>query len=519
MGGRVIHVRGGTRAVYAHSTFRGSRSGLGNVGTYQLGRRLIAASGVVEAHLGANDGEWVVLSRLASPWAHDATFTERFAVAARAVAEVQAPELIELIEYGNGPDGIWFAERGGDGEPLRALMTSNGGQLSTLESLAIVDRVAHGLSVLHDRGLVHGDPSPSSIFIRSSGEVGLLHTGFAPVAGHHEQRGPARSEPHAIAPEQLEGRYESATDVFRLGLMLLEMLTGRSLFVAADPKQVLENVRRFQGATASAFADVPPPLQPALEWMMEASPAKRATISEALSALQLGAGSLGELPPSWELARTFQRLMGDRQPPMAARTTELRLSPPRAAQPPPPVPRPSAPTGAVLGRVRPKTSELVAPPSPSEPPPLGTLDRPQCALVEALLPAFGEAGHEGVALLQLCADLVGELGGSPLDVGYARFVCATVVSHNLRRGAAAFATPARDALTSQEHAQLERHAAFLFDAPVPPANTWAKAVDGALTFARAGDSTCPAPWQPVVASLAGRVGPDVLAALERVLAR
>lgn len=501
------------------------------MGTYQLGRRLIAASGVVEAHLGANDGEWVVLSRLASPWAQDATFTERFAIAVRTLSEVKAPELVELIEYGNGPDGIWFAERGGDGEPLRALMTSPhaapslpGGALTTLESLAIVDRVAHALSTLHTRGLVHGDPSPSSIFIRSSGEVCLMHTGFAPVAGHHEQRGPARSEPHAIAPEQLEGRYERSTEVFRLGLMLLEMLTGRSLFVASDPKQVLENVRRFQGATASAFADVPPPLQSALEWMMEADPAKRASISEAVSALQLGAGALGELPPAWELARTFQRLMGDRQPPMAARTTELRLSPPRAMQPPPPVPRPSAPTGAILGRVRPKTSELLAPPPPppptqTEPPPLGTLDRSQGALFESLLPAFGEAGHEGVALLQLCVDLVGELGGSTLDAGYARFVCATVVSHNLRRGVPVFAALSRDALAKDEHAHLDRHAAFLFDAPVPPANTWAKAVDGALAFSRTGGSTCPAPWQPVVSTLAGRVGPEVLAALERVLSR
>lgn len=315
----------------------------------------MAASGVVEAHLGAADGAWLVLSRLSSPWGQDTRFVERFGQHARALAELHAPELAPLQEFGTGGDGIWFAEKTGDGEPLRALMASKTSRLAVHECIAIVERVAQGLIVLHQAGLAHGDVSASSVFITPQGAVQLLRPGLAVVAGSHPSRGPARSEPHALAPEQLQGMASAATDVFRLGLLLLEMLTGKSLFVANDPTQVLALAQRFQGVPAAAFAGVAPQLTSALGWMMHRSPDERPAAPEVPNALEMASAALGLSTGDTEIARAYRRLLADRTP--VGRLTELRVAPPRVSVPPPQVPRPSAPlptstpTGAVLGRI------------------------------------------------------------------------------------------------------------------------------------------------------------------------
>lgn len=326
------------------------------MGTYQLGRRLVAASGVVEAHLGARDGQWLVLSRLSPPWTQDHTFLERFSTQSRALASVRAAELAPLLEFGAGGDGLWFVEETGDGEPLRALMTSKTGRLSVEESVAIIERVAQGIGALHRAGQVHGDVSASSVFVTVSGKVLLMHAGFSVIAGSHPSRGPARSEPHAIAPEQVASASQQATDVFRMGLLLLEMLTGRSLFVAPNPMDVLGLAQKFQAVPSSVLQGVPEQLRTVLGWMLNRDPHERPPALEVPEALQMASASLGLSTTDDELSRAFRRLMSDRQPPMAARTTELRLVPPRPAAPPPPVTRPPPaapvnPNAAVIGRI------------------------------------------------------------------------------------------------------------------------------------------------------------------------
>ncbi|MDX2011592.1 MAG: protein kinase [Myxococcaceae bacterium] len=325
------------------------------MGTYQLGRRLVAASGVVESHLGSAEGQWLVLSRLSAPWTQDGAFLERFGEKSRALSAVQSPHVATLLEFGAGGDGFWFAEATGDGEPLRALMTSQAGRLSVGEAVAIADRIAQGLAALHaaPTPVVHADVSASTTFVGSNGRVSVLHSGLAAVAGSHASRGPARSEPHAVAPEQVAGAASPAADVFRLGLLLLEMVTGKSLFVANDPLQVLTNAQRYQGLAAAALQGVPEQLAGVLSWMMHKDPLQRPPASDVVNALQMAASSWGGTTGEAELAQAFRRLMRDRQPPMAARTTELRLTPPKPTTPPPPVPRPSAPAapGTVIGRI------------------------------------------------------------------------------------------------------------------------------------------------------------------------
>lgn len=702
------------------------------MGIYQLGRRLVAASGVVEAHLGTReDGECVVLSRLASPWSMDGGLPDRFGTMVRAPGQPSALSLVPLLDYGHGGDGFWFVEGTGDGEPLRALMTSKAGTLSLGECVAIAERIAQGLAALHAANLVHGDISASSVFVTSQGRVALLHPGLAVVAGTHPSRGPARSEPHAIAPEQLAQPSSPASDVFRLGLLLLEMLTGKSLFVANDPLHVLTLAQRFQGVLPAQLQGVPDPLRPLLGELLHCDPAARPPAHELPNALEMAVASLDLSTGDHEVARGFRRLLADRPPEKGRHGTELRLMAPRPSSPPPPVSQPRAappppapapsPAGVVLGRIgtrrvtheqleavkleeaaaraggtarvsprealvgehlvasgklsaaqlsegqqrsvvlnvpltdalvldgvvsedhvvealgavtrtrvvsskdlerldggkaplhlipqadaerlvavpmaekgrvmvvavidpleeplldelkrvsgrtvqavrageralrdavarlyggspddaerepvrRPsaqpatRLSELELPGEPAAPPAAARpraitatgLDEGQTTLVELLLAGFGEAGNDGIALLQLSGDLARRMNGTDADVDKARFVTASVVAFNLRTGRPAWDPPSPGPFEAQLGALAQPVKALapnLFEPLRPmPHELVALAVLCTFTFAQLGGSACPTPWQPVIGTLRSRRFPaPVLDALAAVL--
>lgn len=304
--------------------------------TYQLGRKLLAASGVVEAHLGAGGGLPVVLSRLAVPWANDAAFLERFS-AMRALVD----------DVGVAGDAVWFAQRTGDGETLRALMASQAASLELNQIVAIVERVAQKLAALHESGQVHGDVSASSVFITTQGGVLLLHPGVAVSAGSHPARGPARSEPHAIAPEQIVAPPSAAADVFRLGLLLLELLTGKSVFVASDPQQGLLLAQKFQSVPESTLAGVPSQLSSLVLSMLSRDPTARPPAAEVPDAIGMASASLDLSTGDAEVARAFRRQCPQRPP--AGPFTELVLTAPTFA---PKRPKPmTPPPGSVLGRI------------------------------------------------------------------------------------------------------------------------------------------------------------------------
>ncbi|MBL8918367.1 MAG: protein kinase [Myxococcaceae bacterium] len=676
------------------------------MGTYQVGRRLVAASGVVEAHLGAHDGRPLVISRLSAPWSQDGSFLGRFGATAGALAEVRVAEVAGLEDYGPGGDGFWFAETTGDGEPLRALMTSRLGALTPDECVAIAERVAQGLAALHAIELVHGDVSASSVFVGTTGTVQLLHTGLAVVAGTHPSRGPARSEPHAIAPEQLTSPPTPATDVFRLGLLLLEMLTARSLFVAADPLHVLSLAERFQGVAASQLLGVPEPLKPLLTSLLHRDPLARPPADEVPNALQLVAATLNLSTGDPELARGFRRLLPERPP--STQVTELRLTAPRPSSPPPPPasrarasPPPPTSPGVVVGRVetrrmtwdelevvqevrsspplRPAMREaligeqllrtgllsaaqlsaaqarstllnvplsealeldgvvsedalvealgaithtsvvsgaelagldggraplhlipqadaerlmavplsekgrvlVVAVRDPLEAPLLDELkrvsgrtvkavrageralrkavarlygaspeplapgadalptldevraeharlisvsglDEGQTTLVEVLLAGFGDAGADGVALLQLSGELARRLKGTDAEVDRARFVTACVAAFNLRARRPVWESPAGPGFDTTLGALAPAVRALVPGLFEPsrrlPSDVIGLAVLCTFAFAQAGQSACPTPWQPVLAQLKSRHFPSsVLDALARTL--
>lgn len=285
--------------------------------TFRIARRLSEAAGVVEAFVGVQDSppRPVVVKRLVAPWAQHQDFAQRYL--GTSGQWPRGPGLPELYEVGTANDVTWLVQELIEGESLRhamAALAARKGFIAPAEGLAVVGRVAHLLADLHARApaVVHGDICASTMLLTPRGEVFLLDARVAVAAGSTPSLGPARAEPHSVAPEQLSGVPDAAADVFRLGLVLFELALGRPLFPASDTNQVLVTCQRFMGLRRDDVKQVPEPYASLLVQMLACEPGDRPRIDEVDAVLQQAGARAGWKTPELDVARLFSRAFPDR---------------------------------------------------------------------------------------------------------------------------------------------------------------------------------------------------------------
>lgn len=162
----------------------------------------------------------------------DPAFGERFLREARSVAKLQHPNLVVVHDFGEA-DGLFFiVMEYVEGPTLRKLIQS--GELSPERSLEIVPQICAGLLFMHQQGLIHRDIKPENILIGDDGRVRITDFGLArlvdPAQADISLTGTSHAPgtPHYMAPEQLRdpGRVDHRADIFALGVVFYEMLTG-----------------------------------------------------------------------------------------------------------------------------------------------------------------------------------------------------------------------------------------------------------------------------------------------------
>jgi eukaryotic-like serine/threonine-protein kinase len=166
----------------------------------------------------------------------DAIATGRFAREIELLAALDDPRIVSYVAHGTLKDGRQFlAEEWIDGESLSERLDAEG--LTAGESAAVVAEVAAGLAVAHARGIVHRDVKPPNIlFVEADlAKVKVIDFGIARRAGddfHLTRTGTFVGTPGYISPEQARGEpdVDARTDVFALGCILYECLTGRPAF-------------------------------------------------------------------------------------------------------------------------------------------------------------------------------------------------------------------------------------------------------------------------------------------------
>ncbi len=228
-------------------------------GRYRLGS-LVAGGGMGQVWR-AHDtllGRTVAVKLLRREFTGDPAFLQRFRAEARHAALLNDPHIAAVHDYGE------VAEGGGtlpylvmelvQGVPLSDLLLREG-RLGIDRSLRIVRQTAAGLAAAHAAGVVHRDVKPGNVLVTADDDVKITDFGIAWSAAsvHLTQTGQVLGTAHYLSPEQADGAPATpASDVYALGVVAYQCLSGRVPFEAETPVQIaLLKIR-----------DAPPPLPP-----------------------------------------------------------------------------------------------------------------------------------------------------------------------------------------------------------------------------------------------------------------
>jgi Tol biopolymer transport system component len=234
-------------------------------------------------------GREVAIKVLPADFAQDADRLERFEREARAVASLSHPNILAIHDFGTA-EGITYAVTELlEGETLRERLDR--AALPARKAADIARQVAQGLAAAHDQGVVHRDLKPDNLFLTRDGRVKILDFGLAkveaesvgeavteaPTQTQHTDPGTVLGTVGYMAPEQVRGEPADArSDIFSLGVVLYEMLTGERAFQAASRIETMTAILKEDPPEIDPTAHpVPAALQRILYRCLEKAPAER----------------------------------------------------------------------------------------------------------------------------------------------------------------------------------------------------------------------------------------------------
>jgi predicted Ser/Thr protein kinase len=221
----------------------------------------------------------VALKILHEHHAGDDEYVERFRREARAVAQLSHPHIVTVIDRGADDGRQFIVFEYVDGENLKQLVGRNG-RLPLRRALEVAIAVADGLAFAHATGLVHRDVKPQNVLLDEEGEVKVTDFGIArslDVEHSVTQTGAVLGTSNYLSPEQASGKpVTAATDVYSLGIVIWELLTGEVPFPGENFVAVaLRHLNEEPPDLRELRPDVPPRLAAAVARALAKEPERR----------------------------------------------------------------------------------------------------------------------------------------------------------------------------------------------------------------------------------------------------
>ena len=226
----------------------------------------------------------VALKMLSDSAVNDSESLARFDRETHAVAALNHPNILAIHDSGSHNGVPYAVTELLEGETLAERLRS--GPLAPPRATEIACQIAEGLAAAHAKGVIHRDIKPENVFLTHDGRAKILDFGIARIE-NLATLSPGRASQKSssailigtagyVSPEQVRGkRADARSDVFSMGTVYFEMLTGKRAFVRDSPVETLGAVLRDDPRKSPDAAKVPPKLAPILFRCLEKDPADR----------------------------------------------------------------------------------------------------------------------------------------------------------------------------------------------------------------------------------------------------
>ena len=271
------------------------------VGGYEVLRRL-SEGAAAEVFLARSEAtqQRVIIEVLKPELATEQDIVSRFLEASRSRRQMEHPNVARRLLEGTTADGRPYSITEAQGDSVAAFLTAHGPfQVEPLVQIAI--KICDALQYLHEKGVVHGNLKPSTVYLNSEGtelKTRVVEWGLALMRpGKTLQRVDGRTlvEPEYLSPERIKGqRATPASDIYAAGILLHEMLTGFPPFTGTDSVAVRRRQLEDAPPALPAHAAV---LAPIVSRCLAKAPADRYPTAAALREA-FGAVLKGEVPPA-----------------------------------------------------------------------------------------------------------------------------------------------------------------------------------------------------------------------------
>ncbi|NOK19792.1 serine/threonine protein kinase [Corallococcus carmarthensis] len=332
------------------------------LGKYQLVRKL-ASGGMAEVFLAKAAGprgfeKTLVLKRILPHLAEDEAFVEMFLGEAQLAARLDHPNVVQIFDFGEADGSYFLAMEYIDGPTLRRLIKRSmelKQPLSPAVCAKMVASAAEGLAFAHELadpetgaplGLVHRDISPENVLVSRQGTVKVVDFGIAKVAGqsHRTATGVVKGKVAYMPPEQLQAKgMDGRVDVYALGIVLYELLTGKRPFDATTDVSMMQAILFEPFVPAlTRRPDLPEAMQRILDKALAKDREQRYPDCRAFQAdLERFVLSLGEPVGAYQIARLVAQVMeGVEAMPVAPTPAKGRVTAPVVARAPEAAPTP-----------------------------------------------------------------------------------------------------------------------------------------------------------------------------------
>jgi serine/threonine protein kinase len=343
------------------------------LGAYELLER-IGGGGMAEVYRARQTtafGREVAIKVIRAGYSENQTFRERFLREAQAISKLSHPHILPLIEFGEEGETLFLVMPLAREGTLRDLMKQRNGPLPLEEAIPIFTQLCDAVHYAHEQGIVHRDLKPQNVLMQRRAHVLLADFGIARDSAESEHltaTGAGIGTVEYMAPEQALGQADARSDIYSLGIVLYQLITGLVPYSGSTPFQIIMRHSNEPLPDPRAInPGIPTELVEVLKTALAKDPNRRFQSAQALgravqqvrpdaAAPALPGPQVSSPPP---ISRSHPTPVAPDAPPATAPTERLneQQEPPRgqtwagtsadaAFPPPPPVSPPPTPTWA-----------------------------------------------------------------------------------------------------------------------------------------------------------------------------